>query len=145
MDYLLHSNIKDRRLSIMLIMACLIVFVDFFIIFEKEDISGNCLQLAAGADGQLRVRQYSLDIASPVSDIPAKLTPFFFKPLDINLADQETLMVIKGIGPKLSEEIVKYRQLHGPFQSAEDLLRLKGIGRTRAEKFSNVFTFGDLH
>lgn len=50
-------------------------------------------------------------------------------PVNINTADAETLAAnIKGVGDKKAEAIVEYRKAHGPFQKAEDLTNIKGIG-----------------
>jgi len=78
-------------------------------------------------------------------NVSVTLAPFFFKPLNINSADKDILMTVKGIGPKLSESIVRQRYLRGPFKSIDDLLNLKGVGPKRAEYFTKVFSFGELH
>lgn len=41
---------------------------------------------------------------------------------------------LDGIGETLARRIVADREQHGPFQSAEDLLRVKGIGPKTLEK-----------
>jgi competence protein ComEA len=41
---------------------------------------------------------------------------------------------LDGIGPVLAKRIVADREEHGPFQSPEDLLRVKGIGSKTLEK-----------
>jgi competence protein ComEA len=50
-------------------------------------------------------------------------------PVNINTADAATLAKeLKGVGPKLADAIVEYRQKHGPFKSADELSLVKGIG-----------------
>ncbi len=50
-------------------------------------------------------------------------------PVNVNTADAATLAKeLKGVGPKLAEAIVDYRQKHGPFKSADELALVKGIG-----------------
>ena len=142
MVYSSHSNTSDLRLSIMLVIVCLLVLIDCLPPLGKN-ISCNSLQLYADLNGQLQVKRLGEDNKKSEIDIPVKLAPFFFEPLNVNLADKQTLMVIKGIGPFLSESIVNYRQLHGAFHSIDDLTYLKGIGHRRAEYFSAVLTFGD--
>lgn len=41
---------------------------------------------------------------------------------------------LDGIGEKLARRIVAERELHGPFQSVDDLRRVKGIGPKTVEK-----------
>lgn len=48
--------------------------------------------------------------------------------IDINQADIKTLSLLKGVGIKKAEAIVKYRIENGKFLSIEDLLNVSGIG-----------------
>lgn len=48
--------------------------------------------------------------------------------ININTAGESTLSELPGVGPKIAERIQRYRQQHGPFQSIEELLNVKGIG-----------------
>ena len=54
--------------------------------------------------------------------------------LDINTATVEQLTQLPGIGEKIAERIVKYREEHGLFSKIEDLLSVKGIGEKKLEK-----------
>jgi competence protein ComEA len=50
-------------------------------------------------------------------------------PVDINSADAATLAKeLDGVGMARAQAIVEYRQKNGGFGSAEDLLRVQGIG-----------------
>lgn len=48
--------------------------------------------------------------------------------IDLNQASAEELSQLSGLGPVLSEAIVAWREKHGCFQTAEDLLKVPGIG-----------------
>jgi uncharacterized protein len=48
--------------------------------------------------------------------------------VDINTASPALLTHIAGIGPKLAGRIVERRDVHGTFQSREDLTRVSGFG-----------------
>jgi competence protein ComEA len=48
--------------------------------------------------------------------------------VNINTATLDQLMTLDGIGESYAKRIIEYRQKNGPFQSAEDLLKVKGIG-----------------
>ncbi len=48
--------------------------------------------------------------------------------ININQASAGELRQLKGIGPKLAERIVQYREEHGPFRVPEDIMKVKGIG-----------------
>ena len=49
--------------------------------------------------------------------------------VDINTADKETLMSVKGIGEKRAEAIIAYREQHGPFQTVDQLSEVQGVGQ----------------
>ncbi len=61
--------------------------------------------------------------------------------LNINTASAEALLTLPGIGPKLAELILKDREANGPFQDANALLRIKGIGEKKLEKISPLLHF----
>lgn len=48
--------------------------------------------------------------------------------VNINRADVKELMTLSGIGRKVAERIVEYRDAHGPFKKPEDLRKVDGIG-----------------
>ncbi len=58
---------------------------------------------------------------------PPKL-PVLAIPIPVNTATLEELMTLPGIGPKTARAIFDCREQEGKFTSAEDLLRVKGIG-----------------
>jgi competence protein ComEA len=51
------------------------------------------------------------------------------KYIDINSADINTLSLLKGVGMKKAEAIIKYRNINGKFVLIEDLLNVNGIGK----------------
>lgn len=48
--------------------------------------------------------------------------------VNINTADAAQLALLPGIGLKAGARIVAYREEHGPFQKATDLMQVKGVG-----------------
>lgn len=55
--------------------------------------------------------------------------------VNINTADAETIASeLNGVGIKKAEEIVAYRNQHGPFKSVDELTNVKGIGPAIVEK-----------
>jgi len=42
-------------------------------------------------------------------------------------------VAVEGIGPKLAQRIIAYREEHGPFQAIEELDNVKGIGPSLIE------------
>jgi competence protein ComEA len=56
-------------------------------------------------------------------------------PVYVNHAGVEDLRRLPGVGPKRADAIVALRQRMGRFQRVEDLLRVKGVGRTTLRKW----------
>lgn len=54
-------------------------------------------------------------------------------PLHINTASAEDLCALNGVGPKLAEKIVAYRQANGPIKNGADLKKVPGIGAKKLE------------
>lgn len=50
-------------------------------------------------------------------------------PININKANLKLLQLLPGIGPTYARRIIKYRTNHGGFNSVEELIQIKGIGR----------------
>ena len=48
--------------------------------------------------------------------------------INLNTADQYDLRRLPGIGEKRAQDIVDYREAHGPFQSVDELDNVSGIG-----------------
>lgn len=61
-------------------------------------------------------------------------------PININTATVEQLTALDGIGPAKAQAIVSYRNDHGPFQSTEDLTKVRGIGNQTLAKNSPRLT-----
>ena len=53
-------------------------------------------------------------------------------PVNINTADETTLMMLKGIGEAKARAIIEYRQ-EQPFETIEDIMNVSGIGEKTFE------------
>ena len=49
--------------------------------------------------------------------------------ININLAEADALMTLKGVGKKKAQAIVNYREENGAFTHIDDLLNVSGIGK----------------
>lgn len=62
--------------------------------------------------------------------------------IDVNRADAAELERLPEVGPAIARRIVRSRELHGPFRSVEDLLRVPGIGPARLDAIRPRATTG---
>jgi competence protein ComEA len=48
--------------------------------------------------------------------------------IDLNTATHGELQTLPGIGPKLAENIIRYRDEHAPMHDFDEILNVSGIG-----------------
>lgn len=91
------------------------------------------VQQAAASDASSPVQDASAEDSRPESLLEGERIP-------INTADVYDLDRLPGIGPTKAQAIVDYRTQHGPFQSADQLLEVSGIGETTLEGLLDYIT-----
>ena len=100
---------KSESGLLILTLVFLVLMVCIFREIQTEEIAGDYVITTQKAAQE------------PVTPMPEPL-------VNVNTADLETLDKLSGIGPALAERIIAYREEHGPFAAAEDLLAVSGIG-----------------
>jgi len=63
--------------------------------------------------------------------------------VDVNTASPALLTYVAGIGPKLAERIVNYRDTHGPFADREALKKVPGMGPRSFEQAAGFLRVRD--
>lgn len=89
---------------------------------------------AGGAAGDYAVET---ERAAASSELTPDVTP-----VDINTAGAEELAALPGIGEKLAERIVKYREDNGDFACVEDLMNVSGIGEGKLDALRDYVSVG---
>ncbi len=56
--------------------------------------------------------------------------------INVNQATASELETVPGLGPALSQRIVEYRKVKGPFPKLDDLVKVRGIGSKNLEKIT---------
>jgi competence protein ComEA len=54
--------------------------------------------------------------------------------VNVNTASAKELSSLAGVGPRLAERIVAYRDAHGPFKKPEDVRKVEGVGKALWER-----------
>lgn len=65
------------------------------------------------------------------------------KLVDLNRADEQTLLALPGIGPARARAIIAYRAQHGRFRNVSQLLHIRGIGRSLLRQLRPLVTLSD--
>ena len=61
-------------------------------------------------------------------------------PVNLNTATQAQIEALPGIGPKVAQRIIEYRQKNGQFKKIEDVMNVKGIGEKSFLKLKPYLT-----
>ena len=104
-----------------------------------ESFEGPKVEIASGSGRETTV---SPPPVAMLSDRPSAAAP---KPshqglLDLNRATDQDFDALPGIGPKLAERIMEYRQSVGVFHSLDELRAVKGIGKKKFERIRPLVT-----
>ncbi len=111
------------------------------------DADTDAVNLAAVLADGMRIYVPRRSTATPPrplisTGMPPSTTPL--ASIDLNSADAQQLQSLPGIGPKLAQRIVEYRQKHGAFHQIDDLLKVKGIGESLLEKIKPYLTISGV-
>ena len=93
--------------------------------------------VAPGTDYTISTQRRALETVTPEPPEPDG-------PVDINTAGLDELQRLTGVGPALAQRIIDYREEHGPFRTAEDLLEVQGIGEATLAKFREDAVAGGM-
>lgn len=140
---------EDKRLFVLFLFALLLLLLDvlpnltadsasvYTLLLSENDQSKQIWQVIRTRDadtshpdghGQKTQKIFEQPWHLP---LPPELALLIGQPVPVNTANQETLQMLPGIGSVLARAIVETRMKTGPFQQAEDLLRVPGIGPKR--------------
>lgn len=99
----------------------------------ENDIAETSFRALAAADSSSKLEYSQVRLSE--EDAPAyarsegkassqRKTPKVQLPVHINTASAEELCALKGVGPKLAEKIIAFREASGPFRTPEDLQKV---------------------
>ncbi len=89
---------------------------------------------ASVKDKNVDYKQEVLDFRKPEFNTSRSKSLPAEKSIDINKAGKSTFEKLPGIGPKTAEKIIFYRDKIGSFTTLGELLKVKGIGKTKFNK-----------
>jgi competence protein ComEA len=98
-----------------------------------EEADETKVNLAAKVHDEMMIYVPVRGEANAPSAVPSLQTDDSNK-IYINTASEQEISQLPGIGKTKAQAIIAYRKEHGPFQKAEDLLNVAGIGEKTFEK-----------
>ncbi len=116
---------KDYRILVLLVVGLLIGLNVF--------VKSATIKAIFSSKNQLPVSLSTIKFTSP-EEIPAKMRPFFFLPVNVNNANQDLLESVPGIGPELAARIIILRNERNGFADLNELLDVEGIGPKKLAK-----------
>ena len=107
------------------------------LVFRSYDQAAVAFVLLACSAGMIFYFSYRAHISNGLIDIDHSepLHPQYL--IDINSADWPEIANLPGIGPKLANAIVEFRNQNGLFDDHESLIEVSGIGPAKFERLKN--------
>ncbi|MGN1416338.1 MAG: ComEA family DNA-binding protein [Oscillospiraceae bacterium] len=106
--------------------------VNITVININEDSAAAFAETCSETDAELaeisEIVSSAVSMAEAAETVPADED---ILPIDINTADKDELMKLKGIGDAAAEKIIQYRRDNGGFSSVDELLNVNGIGEKK--------------
>ena len=121
------SEKKTARSLPLLLALGLCLAYGLWLLAWAAGFSGSARQPAPDRTPTRALTMVGADQGGP----PSELLPG--QRLDLNRATAEELRLLPGIGEKLSQAIVEYREQNGPFDNVDALTRVPGIGEKKLE------------
>ena len=131
----LNFTTQEIRALLLLLMALL---VGSGITLYKRTHPQFAPELVMETTGLTPVENLQTTLPSPTGQTPNRSDhPLKRVRININQATAKELESVPGLGSKLSQRIVEYRNIHGPFHKLEDLVDVRGIGPKNLEKMAD--------
>ncbi len=110
----------------------------------------DAIEAAGGASEDANLDE--INLAAPLRDHDHILVPRLAAQsttqttavlLNINTATATELEILPNIGPTRAQQIVTYRESHGPFQNKQDIMLVSGIGPVIYEELAPFIYVGE--
>lgn len=102
--------------------------------------------LAAALSDHQHLIVPSVQIVAPTwepGQSPGDPPPIVGARININTATAAELQTLPGIGETRAQDIIAYREAHGPFQRPEDIQKVAGIGASTYTNLAHLITVGE--
>lgn len=111
-----------------------------FILLCMSTVLGTLLNRSLSSE---YIKQEGSDATEPFGSgdsIISSKTEFITDKININTASKDELKRLKGIGEAIAQNIIDYRNEYGNFDSIEEIINVKGIGKAKFEDIKDHIT-----
>jgi len=130
------------KLVMMVVTMALVFWIGWSVPQSRhgEDLQERGSVQSANVDSQKATAPATLtaDVAEkPSGRVPVSPQPSMrsaSEKLDLNMATEQEIESLPGIGPILAGRIVEYRQSRGAFRTVDQLRQVKGIGKKKFDR-----------
>ena len=98
------------------------------------------LALVLGLSTLAMVGTASAATAGAASSVVQSHREAVANPVNINTADSDALMKVRGISAKRAAAIIAYRGKHGDFKAVDDLVKVPGFNEKAVKRIHNKIT-----
>ena len=124
----------------------LTLFISISLVLLFLAVLGVSLALNSSRSGMRVVTERKADPAAIARGGTENEKPYPVMPgdiININTDDASQLQRLPGIGPALSDAIIRWREENGPFRTSSDLKKVPGIGEELFAAVSDYIVTGD--
>ncbi|MDR3178496.1 MAG: helix-hairpin-helix domain-containing protein [Oscillospiraceae bacterium] len=121
-------NSQERQLRILISIACILCsFVIFYNIFFVPEIAAPTVVYIDKNEQTVENREFSEEHNEMQNE-----------KININLASEEELSKLPGIGNQTAKKIIEKRKEINNFKSIENIKEISGIGEKKFERIKNL-------
>jgi competence ComEA-like helix-hairpin-helix protein len=103
-------------------------------LFKKYRDENSMIENIEYTKENIDIKSEVLEFESWDSNEKIELPPLQEKSINLNQADKNLLIRLPGIGEKTAEKIINLRNERGGYKTIEELLDVKGIGKSKLSK-----------
>ena len=111
-----------------------------FILLCMSTVLGTLLNRSLSSEYIKQEGSDATELFGSGDSIISSKTEFITDKININTASKDELKRLKGIGEAIAQNIIDYRDEYGNFDSIEEIINVKGIGKAKFEDIKDHIT-----
>lgn len=131
---------KDKRVLVLFLFGLSLLIVDLIPLQKIQALTVGATPAGTSIGYSLTTeRAGTFPVES--GELSPRLAFFFNQSMAINLASRQDLSLLPGIGERLADRIVSFRERNGDLHCAQDLKLIPGIGEKMSARICSFVSF----